>query len=261
MTTLDKYAEALSTEMMGEAATNFFGARVDVENRIKRLQEMASEVNEVKDFVVDQAALLRLCMLEDKNIEALCQNLGCAPALCANLTTIFFDTSIDIKKGKTAIPFGLTESSRFRRLTFKAYETFYHALKEYGHGKHIDDHNHPGKKILTVNYSLLTELSEYINNSIDKINKEAPAGEVLHHIKGICAAGDKKSDICGGFDPQFCSTLDKSLEMEHFDFDTLNVIELPLLPAPDDAKEAIYSFCKDLYKRNKREVHHSLKSL
>ncbi|XPV77847.1 MAG: hypothetical protein ACNI27_07965 [Desulfovibrio sp.] len=260
MTSLDKYAEALSTEMLGEAATNFFGARVDIENRIKRLQDMADELNEIADEITEKSSLLRHCLLDNKNMEALCLKVGCNQSVCKNLTKLLAEKPICFPE-KVNFPFGFTEKKRFKRLILKGYEDFYKACKHYHFGSYYDDEENPGRKKLTINYSLLVELTEYINEGIQKINKEAPAGEVLHYVKGICAAGDRKSDICGGVDSDFCSTLDKSLEMEPFDFDTLAIFELPLPPAPDDIKDAINEFSSAFYDGNKREVRKALSEL
>lgn len=244
----DQFADALVEESLQEAASTFFGKRREIEKEIEEYWEKVDELRHIEKQVIDCQTDLHFLLLKgDKQcVNGFYQAIGVDPSKIPPVQ------EVNNYSGWGGLLFSFTERKRYFKIVFDVYKEFAHTVKDYMYGKYYEDPEDRRVKKKSVNVEQMKRWCSTLNEKIEENNIYNLPSEVLRFCKRLDVNSSEK-EKCVSTPMQYVN-VDKDMQLKEFAFSCALLREYPELPAPEEVRNAIFSFTKKVYKANKETV-------
>jgi hypothetical protein len=236
-------SDALVEEVMCDMAENFFGSRVEIDDMLELFEEYVVELKKNAEGVSLRAGLLNSLLIDSKTIAQFYSNLKVDPQ---NLTD---KNTYSEKVLPDKLPISITEKGEFTKLFLFAYESLQKACREYARDNNFTCYNNDSEdeEKQSVNYALLLNMSQVINEKIKKVNERSTIC-TLQYTRQFKPETIEKEHIAGtGLSDIGCDNLERNMKFKPLDFDSYNVEKYPELPKVDTVKSDITAFAKKVF--------------
>jgi hypothetical protein len=239
---------SLVEEGLREAAEEFFGRRVRLEEEADLLRDLVAELQKQQGRVYHFRNLLHFLLL-DGDQEVIMKFYS---EVSVDLTEndIIYDKS-NVRIEDIIVPFSLTKEKLFTKLVYDVYKLLSIEIEAYYNGKYHKDKSIPGKKILTVNYNNLKKMIDDVNRRIEETNRCSKASDVLQFSKKMDVETQDKERIT---DSGVCYTLDEEMKLQSIDFDSLGLPRFTPLPRGREVEQKVHLFLGRLFKEHKQQI-------
>ena len=245
----EDFSESLAEEVLTDMANNFFGDRVQLEEKIKLLHRTADLLRRKEAKIKDKAAFLHYLMVTPKAArslyEAISVDTDAFPVKGELLENVLPDVA----------PSALTRKGEYVKWVLWAYETLAVACLNYNCGTLTDRPEKEGIQADDADYRLLESMCILINEEVDRINRRCLPSQVLQAAKRFNQATQAKEYFTGGgtYYGDEC-TLNKNLAFKHIEFSSLNVKKISELPPVDNVRAPLIKVAKINYAQNKARI-------
>ena len=254
MVKYNSLADALEVEVLTQMADTFFGARKNLDDLAENFKLQVEELRSREGLVISRVLFLRSLFLGQEGEKKFYGALGLAPP---------FENTNAHSGSRTwqpdSIPFALFASSRFEKLVQQTYAQIHHACEVYMVGEYIEDSEQKGRKRLTLNYQMVVQLWQRLNDRMEKLNNEMTPSSVLQYARSMrnCEQNGQGALTCS----LGAQSLDSGLEYHPIPFESLQLWQAPVLPHPDQCAPVIKTFCKGFYEAHSAEIKERLAEL
>ena len=254
MGNMDDYFNALEKETLLEMAENFFGERSSLDEEKERFALKVQHLNDQVSLVLEKAALLHMVLLDRENVKTLYAMLD------VSADKLLLWTEQVEPQRHFPVPHALFAKNRYIKLVLHVYEIVQQAIDEYMNGR-LHTPRGSSRKLVSINYKMLMDWSEQINERIRKVNEGLTPSSVLGfaHCMNVCEM--EKERISGATLQNFCTSLDQGLKIEPVDCEKYALKKLPELPPVKQAKDTITTFAGKLYAGHPTEIRQLMTSL
>jgi hypothetical protein len=241
-------AASLVEEGLREAAEEFFGRRVRLEEEADLLRDLVAELQKQQGRVYHFRNLLHFLLL-DGDQEVITKFYS---ELSVDLTEhdILYDKN-NVKIEDIIVPFSITKGKLYKKMVYDVYKLLSIEIETYYNGKYNKDNSIPGKKFLTVNYNNLKKMIDDVNRRIEETNRYSKTSDVLQFSKRMDVEAQDKERIT---DSGVCYTLDEEMKLQTIDFDSLGLPRFTPLPRGSDVEQKVHAFLGRLYKDHKQQI-------
>jgi hypothetical protein len=241
-------ASSLVEEGLKEAADEFFGKRVRLESEVALLHELARELKKMEAKVLHWRNLLHFLLLE-----------GDRATIAAFYSAIEVDVREDelaydpeeVKLEDIIMPFSLRTKTLYKKIFSDVYKNLSTSIEGYYNGAYYEDRMMPGKKILSIHYDKLKEITRDLNRRIEKNNVFSKASEILQFTKKLDVDAQDKERIT---DSGINYTLDEELQIGTVKFKDFGLSQFTQLPQGKKVQERIHSFLDSIYRERKERI-------
>lgn len=241
MNSIDDLSDMLAEEVLSDMAATFFGSRVEIDEMVELFEQYAEELKEKSEKVSLKAGLLNNLLIDSETVTEFYAKLGVNPEDLLDKKN--YSKNVLPQK----MPFGLTEKSRYIKLILFAYESLQKACHIYVRGNDITGYEKEDDKKVSINYTLLLNMSKMINGKIEKANEKSPV-YTLSYTRQLQPEKMEKENIAGTqFSELGCEDLDQKMKIEPLDFESYGIDKYPELPKVDKVKSDITDFGKKVY--------------
>lgn len=241
MNSIDDLGDMLAEEVLSEMACTFFGSRVEVDEMVELFEQYAEELKQKSEEVSLKAGLLNILLIDSNTINEFYGKLGVKPEDLLDKKTY----TKDVLPQK--MPFGLTEKSKYIKLILIAYDSLQKACNTYVRGNDIMGYEKEDDKKVSINYTLLMNMSKMINEKIKQVNEKSPVC-TLSYTRQLQPEKIEKENIAGTqFSELGCDDLDQKMKIKPLDFESYDIDKYPELPKVDNVKSDITDFGKKVY--------------
>lgn len=248
MSTYKTLADAMEQEVLTEMAGTFFGARKHIDDMLEEFQRLVEDLRVREGLVFSRVHFLRALLLDSEGEAGLFRALGLGESPFADGRD--HPGSHSWRPG--SLPFALFGSSRYAKAVALAYAEVHAACVSYMLGEYVADPVNRGRKIMTVSRRQVMQLGEYLNQRIDKLNREQSPSAVLQYARSIRSCDDTGQ---GAITCELgAESLDKGLTFRPLDLTGLDIWSAPELPAPESCAEALRAYCEGFYKAREKEL-------
>lgn len=257
----DEFANSLASEALSEAAENFFGRRVALEQEAERIRQKAVELHRQAEQALDAAALLARLLLDEQEALAFFRAVGAEmdPAAVSALYCSLRGRPARLRQSR---PRALTRAGRYASLLLAAYAQARQAFEEYRLGRVVQEGSSRAPKRMSLHYEQVKEWCDEHNCRIRDANAAQAPSCVIGFCKQLIGDGDRER-IMGGGAHAGCS-IDDSMALHPLEFESLNLQTLPVLPSSTSRATLhadIRAFAQALYARRKAEVDTALEAV
>jgi hypothetical protein len=236
---------ALLGEVFTDMAENFFGARKQLEDMMELFDTYVKGCKENGKDVAVKAGFLNHLLLGKEGALKFYQTINADSALI--LSKNEFSENILPER----IPFALTAKGEYAHIVLWAYDTLEKACHKYVNGEYLYEQ---GKEKVVPHYRLIHQMCEMINDRVRHVNANMPPGDVLQCVRKFTQDSEDSGCIAGAAYSDFDCRINEKLCYRPIEFDSLNLIEYPVLPPERRVSSEIVSFCKEHYSANKEEI-------
>ncbi len=254
MAALKDLSNALTDEFLNDMATNFFGARKDIDDTLEYFESLSGQLLEQIEDIHKSCALLRLVCFGEDGYNEFCKCAGIDPSLF-NIPSGTEPTTFTDKPS-----FSITNKGEYIKWVSLAYHQLAHSVEKYMHGIVTSSKADQGRKIRSLNRIDFYLFAEDINAKIVKVNTNSTPSEVLKFTKSLDPVAVAKQNITGCVGPE-CDIIDNDMAFKTINIEELNFPEFPDLPADEKIPSFVCKFCSKMYAKNKSEVKSLLKKL
>jgi hypothetical protein len=248
-------ASSLVEEGLREAAEEFFGRRVRLEEEVEVLESLAVDLKKIERRVLHWRNLLYFLLL-DGNLRVL-QDFYSAISIDVHQEELTYERE-DVFLNDILIPFSISKSKLYQKVFDDIYHQLASSINQYFNGSYTVDRAIPGKKVISIHYHQLKTLVDDLNERIKENNRYSKASEILQFTKKMDVDAQDKERIT---DSGLRYTLDEEMELKQIDFGELGLARFTPLPKGKDVDEKIRSFLSRLYRDNKQQVLELLSSI
>jgi hypothetical protein len=233
----------LADEFLADVASSFFDARRKLDAMIEVFEAAVSRLRRQAGRVAAAVAVLRTVLVDPAAAEALYRRLGVDPAP--------FAVAGPGRLDEIRVPSLWGRRRRYRAVVAEAYRHLEAAVSRYQDGPPEatgsgEDGTPP------VYYRLVAEMARLINDQIETVNRNRAPSEIIQYVKQFDPAKIEREDITGGGGAN-CG-LDSRLRYKPLDFDSLDLPLFPVLPSPDQAREALRQTADAVYRARPEAV-------
>jgi hypothetical protein len=248
-------ASSLVEEGLREAAEEFFGRRVRLEEEVDLLRSLAEDLKKMEQKVIHWRNLLYYLLLDGEN--------KIIKKFFSSISVDLHEEEFEYDKGDVALgdiiaPFSFSKKNKYKKIFLDVYHNLSISIDTYYNGEYYKDAYHPGKKILSVHYSQLERITDDLNREIEKNNKYSKTSEILQFSKKMDVDAQNKERI---IDTGVQYTLDEEMKLETVDFHDFGLAQFTPLPQGKEVKEKVFSFLEVLYIENKHRIHEILERI
>jgi hypothetical protein len=251
MTPERKQVLDLADEFLADVASSFFDARRKVDAMIEVFEAAVSRLRRQAGRVAAAAAVLRSVLVDPAAAEALYRRLGVDPAP-------FAVAAGPGRLDEIRVPSLWGRRRRYRAVVAEAYRHLAAAVSRYQDGS-PETAEAGGDGAPPVYYRLVAEMARLINDQIETVNRNRAPSEIIQYVKQFDPAKIEREDITGGGGGN-CG-LDDRLCYKPLDFDGLDLPLFPVLPSPDQAREALRQTADAVYRTHPEAVARLLEDL
>jgi hypothetical protein len=245
-------ASSLVEEGLKEAAEEFFGRRVRLEEEVDLLRSLAADLKKMEQKVIHWRNLLYYLLL-DGDREAIDRFFS---AISVDLHEEEFEyNKDDVVLDNILVPFSFLKKNKYKKIVLDVYHNLSISIETYYNGEFYTDKFHPGKKILSVHYNQLEKITDDLNREIEKNNLYSKTSDILQFAKKMDVDAENKERI---IDTGVHYTLDEEMKLDTVDFRGFGLAQFTLLPQGKEVKEKVFSFLGVLYTENKHRIHELL---
>jgi len=241
---IQNFAEGLVEEGLSEAAGTFFGKRKRLEDQILMFEEKCKELRTVGEQVIVWGHALSFLFPEGDSVADFYTAIGVDPCDARHLMGGCWKVDF-------VFPRALFARKRYSKTVYRLYCQLYDAWELYQHGRYYDDPSRPGGKKQTVNLGTMRDWAKRLDDTIESVNRDNQASQVLQFAKQFRLGENEKERIAGA---DLCYTIDNDLAFPAIDMDACDFLLFPQLPEPLSVKQAITTFCNRLYASHKEMI-------
>jgi hypothetical protein len=249
---LEQMADELADETLHEAAETFFGRRKQLDEAKERLQRRVEELARLRATVLDRAATL-FHLLGRDNAPGLFAALGVEPGpLLAEALPL---PPLGPKAREWVMPktWSWTNEGEYEKLALTAYAAVWDRLDEFLHGRVYTDAK-TGRKHISVSLEWVLGECARLNAAIIAQNANHPASAAISFFKGLDPVAQDQERLTDAPVDGFAQDLDASMALTAVDCAPLAAMALPVLPRPEDAREAVTGYCDALFASQGEEL-------
>jgi hypothetical protein len=235
----------LFTEVLSEAAENFFGARRDVDAMIEMVGRYAEKLKLQQQQVEARAALINYLLLDGAASKRFFSHLEIDPAPFAGVAP-----SVAVWYGP--LPFALTAKGRYIKVIGQVYEELAHACHVYMHGRP----KVRKKDETSVHYTLLADMVDLINKEIKRVNDSLSPCQSLQFARDF--SGQAEVSSTGVPDCRYVHCLEEKLCFQTLDIRGFHLAVYPDLPPLTVVESRIRAFTQSLFPDHRRQIAHIL---
>ncbi|WP_031484348.1 hypothetical protein [Maridesulfovibrio frigidus] len=254
MAALKDLSNALTDEFLNDMATNFFGARKDIDDTLEYFESLSAQLLDQVEDIHKSCALLQYVCLGEGGYSEFCKCAGIDPSIF----NIPSQTEPAEFTGKPS--FSITNKGEYIKWVSLAYHQLAHSVEKYMHGIVTSSKADHGRKIRSLNRIDFYLFAEDINAKIVKVNTNSTPSEVLKFTKSLDPETSSKQNITGCVGPE-CAIIDNDLAFKTINIEELNFPEFPDLPADEKNPSFVCKFCSKIYANKTLEVKDLLKKL
>jgi hypothetical protein len=234
-------SDMLVEEVMYDMAENFFGSRVEIDDMLELFDEYVEVLKKKSEGVSLRAGLLNSLLIDSKTIAQFYSNLKVDPQNLLGKSTYSEKVLPD------KVPISITEKGEFTKLFLFAYESLQKACREYARGNDFMSYDQEDEEKQSVNYALLLNMSQMINEKIKKVNERSTVC-TLQYTRQFKPDAIEKENIAGtGFSDIGCDGLEKNMRFKPVKFESYKIEKYPELPRVDTVKSEITVFAKKVF--------------
>jgi hypothetical protein len=239
-------SDMLVEEVMCDMAENFFGSRVEIDDMLELFEEYVEELKKKSEGVSLRAGLLNSLLIDSKTVAEFYSHLKVDSQSLSGKNT-YSDKVLPEK-----LPISITEKGEYTKLFLFAYESLQKACREYARGNNFmgydyEDEDEGDEEKQPVNYALLVNMSQVINEKIQKVNERSTIC-TLQYTRQFKPDTIEKEHIVGtGFSEIGCDDLEKNMKFKPLKFDSYKIEKYPELPKVDNVKSDITAFAKKVF--------------
>jgi hypothetical protein len=241
-------ASSLVEEGLKEAADEFFGKRVRLESEVALLHELARELKKMESKVLHWRNLLHFLLLEGDRV-----------TIAAFYSAIEIDVRDDelaydpeeVKLEDIIMPFSLRTKTLYQKIVHDIYHNLAVSIEGYYRGTYYEDRMMPGKKILSIHYDKLMEMTKDLNRRIENNNTFSKASEILQFTKKLDVDAQDKERIT---DSGINYTLDEELRINSIRVEDYGLTRFTPLPLGKSVELRIHSFLDSIYREQKDRI-------
>lgn len=243
---------ALLGEVFTDMAENFFGARKQLEDMMELFDTYVRGCKENSKDVVVKAGFLNHLLPGKQGAQKFYQTIKADSAL------ILSENEFSENILPESIPFALTAKGEYTHIVLWAYNALERACHRYLNGEYLYE---GGKEKVVPHYRLIQQMCEMINERVRHVNANMPPGDVLQCVRKFTQDSEDSGCIAGAEYSDFDCRINEKLCYRPIKFDSLNLIEYPVLPPEREVAPKITSFCKEYYSAHKEEINKRLADL
>ncbi len=240
--------DMLAEEVLGDMAEAFFGARVEIDEKLELFEEYRKALEGKARMVSSAAGFFNFLLLDKRAAGEFFAMLKKDPGV---LTGKEGFSKSDLP-GK--MPTALTVKGQFAKLFAFGYEALQKRCTEYVSGEHSDGFTASEDVKVPVSYEMLKHMSELINRKIKTVNERSAICTLQYTRQFDPEKIEKEKITGGGFSDAGCDNLEKNMKFEPIKFDSFDIEIFPELPRPEDVKNEVANFAKDLFSRKTSEA-------
>jgi len=242
-------------ETMTEMADSFFSRRKELEGRQEAFARIAPEVKALCVKALRRWSAFFALLGDESVARDFCRRTGldAAPGP-AQARQAGAPCRLDF-------PMALTARGRHEKAVRYAYEAMRLATRDYMEGGYGTDPRNPAKKVLLPNYASFRRMAEAINAEVEKVNTCQTPSSVLAYAKSLDPANAEREAVAGGFTGENVCKIDADLAFKPVDFAGLGLVELPVPPEPDQARQALDRACREAWDGHREAVRRALRDL
>ncbi|BDQ32621.1 hypothetical protein [Pseudodesulfovibrio portus] len=248
MSGIKDFADQLQQDVVSDMAESYFGARKNLEDMINAFDQMVTEFRFMAAKLSKAAAALHKLLLDTDTA----RNFYIALDILPSCIPFSDNDASEFEPGP--VPFAFTGRGRYIKCVVRAYDRFQKVSDEYLNGRYFDDPEHPGRKRLTIHYLRLRAMSQYINDQIHKVNDQISPTGMLRYVKRMNPDVTERERIMGNMCLFEGGELDKDMCFSPMDFSDLKLPVVQDLPPLRKVRDAIRTFCDELYSVRKQDV-------
>jgi len=224
----DDFISALTLEVKEEVIQNYLYERRLVEEQIHYAEELAEHVAQLQEMLFGRFARMCDLLFETEFINELMDILG--------LKEPPFNDRIDRdSKYRKNVRFikirGLTDRTRFRKLTLEAYQRLVTWNDKYKEA-HED----------------LKEECKAVNSNLTKFEKNHDLLTIISFLKSMDVGETVKKHFMGeNFTPEELGAVEKSLHFKPVRIEQFNLIQPLQLPDPDTVRKELGALANSIY--------------
>lgn len=242
---MDEWGDALVEEGLREAADTFFGARKSLDNEIALFETRVAKLKEQGAEIRVWFAGLNCVLGGESNMHALFQALRVE--LGDPLLYSHHACSLQFRR-----PRSFTRKGLFAKTVWEVYEPLARMIETYMHGAPYTDPLHPGRILVSLNYTQVQRHGLDINERILRVNESNRPSESLAFAKRMDQGLVQKESITGGGGQAWA--LDQDMAFAPLDFDAYLVPVFPDLPVDSGARDRVEACCTDIFRRERKHV-------
>ncbi len=248
MKPIDDLPDILAEEVLGDMAESFFGARVEIDEKLELFEEYRKALESKGRMVSSAAGFFNFLLLDKRAASEFFAMLKKDPG---SLTE---NKGFSKNELPERMPTALTAKGLFVKLFLLGYEALRKRCAEYVSGEHVDGFSESPEVKVPVSYEMLKHMSELINEKIRMVN-ERSAICTLQYTRQFDPEKLEKEKITGGcFSDAGCDNLEKNLKFTPIKFDSLEIETYPELPQLEGVKKEVENFAGNLFSRKTSEA-------
>jgi len=246
VSSMKEFADNLQRDVVSEMAEHYFGARRDLEKMIEVIDQWVGELKQMEKRVLAAAGRLHHLLLEDEVVREFYIALDILPSCVPPYDSSPPEPVVE------KVPFAFTLKGRWTKCVRQAYAKLQAEVDEYLNGRYFSDEQ--GRKRLTLHYLRLKAMTEYVNDQVERVNKDLAPSEALRYIRNMDSENLSKEKFVDPCVPEEGCGIDDQLRFRPFDFHSFGLLEIQDLPHPDKVSQDIAAFCDAVYARRKDEI-------
>ncbi|WP_319584756.1 hypothetical protein [uncultured Pseudodesulfovibrio sp.] len=247
MSDISDFADQLQADVISDMAESFFGDRKELDNALEAFGLIVRDFLPVIETMFRASATLRLLLLDEETVGGFCAEIG----IEADRIPPAEGAAILVRE---SLPFALTAKGRYVACVEAAYKQLFDAIRDYLHGHYYTDPKQPGRKLLSVHYERLKEISDTINGKIHKANNDRSVSSVLREVKNMNPEQMEREDMLGDVSYGRGEGLDRDMCFMPIDFDGYRFPEVAELPPVEEIRPAMKRFCKKVFSERREAV-------
>lgn len=253
MADFDTLSSALRGEVMTDIASNFFGARIAIDDERALFEFVESDIRLSEQRALNICGQLQALLTSREDLENMLRAIGVSPEFVSRIEET--DPWLNMP-----VPFALTTEGRYKKCVLETYTRMMNAFDFFLHG--ITYRKNTAEKYgKTTGYYRYLEWCDELNERIKKVNRDHSPTQVLSVVREMDVEKTAKQRAVGTVNSEAGCIPGDDLCILLLPREELQEMELPELPdlettlaSGETVAETIKRYAAAVYKREPEKV-------